>query len=178
MIILERSSYIVFSVYSLSSLKTYLNDWEKKLYSPRLMFNKLTKLTKILTRKNQCCTFCFVSVGHFISGIAAVLRFLVSIKYLEPYKKLPWDKYAKKKRTFSQKNLYYVKFFRITMFSWWFSWFLRTINLYQCLITFIIWWSGYGTLEHEKKHFTVYTYFVFSKNSWLKLMTCNYTCRE
>ena len=55
------------------------------------MFNNLTK-QKSQHEKINCCRFCFVSVG-----VRAVLRFLVSIKNLKQYKKLPSDKFVKKK---------------------------------------------------------------------------------
>ena len=42
--------------------------------------------------KIKCNRVCFISVG-----VRAVLRFLVSIKKLKQYKKLPWDKFVKKK---------------------------------------------------------------------------------
>ena len=51
MIILERSTSILFSVYSRSLLKKSDFRWlGKRLYSARLMFNNLTKLTKTLMR--------------------------------------------------------------------------------------------------------------------------------
>ena len=56
------------------------------------MFSNLTKLTKILTRNK------FNATGSV--GVQAVLRFLVGAKNLGQYTKLPYDKFAKKKRTF------------------------------------------------------------------------------
>ena len=56
----------------------------KRCCSSRLVFNNLAKLTKILTKKNQCNRFCFISIG-----VQAVLTFLVCIRNLRQYKKLP-----------------------------------------------------------------------------------------
>ena len=49
--------------------------------------------------------------------VRAVLRFLVRVKNLEQYNKLPSDKFVKKKKNISQNISQYAKFFRITMFS-------------------------------------------------------------
>ena len=88
---LERSVSISFSVYSL-----YYFTWLRNiLYSSRWMFNNLIKLTKIFWKKIQCNRFYFISLEA-----RAVLRLLVSIKILRQYKKLPWDKFVRKKRTF------------------------------------------------------------------------------
>ena len=48
-----------------------------------------------MTKKNQCNRFYFIPVG-----VRTVLRILVGIKNLWQYKKLPLDKFVKKKRTF------------------------------------------------------------------------------
>ena len=53
MIILERSTSMAFSVHSLSLLKKLILHDRERLHLPRLMFIKLAKLTKILTRKNS-----------------------------------------------------------------------------------------------------------------------------
>ena len=78
MIIQERSTSIVFSAHLLSSLKNLI-----------FMFNNLTKLTTILTRKDSMQ---LISPG--------VLRFLISIKNLGQCKNLSLYKFVKKKRTF------------------------------------------------------------------------------
>ena len=47
--------------------------------------------------KIQCNRFCFISVG-----VRAVLKCLVKIKKFEQYKKLPSDKFVKKKEYFAK----------------------------------------------------------------------------
>ena len=121
MISLERSASIRFSVHSL-----YYFTWLRNiLYSSRWIFNNLIKLTKILWKKNQCNRFYFISLEA-----RAVLRLLVSIKILWQYKKLPWDKFVRKKKHFG-KYLVVCKIFRAAMFNWWFSRFFRITNVYQ-----------------------------------------------
>ena len=58
----------------------------------RLMLNNLTKLMKILTRENSMKQVLF----HF-SRSTGITEFLISIKNLWQYKKLPCDKFVKKK---------------------------------------------------------------------------------
>ena len=48
-------------------------------------------------KKIQCNRFCFILVQ-----VRVILRFLVCIKNFRQYKKMPWDKFVKKKRTFSK----------------------------------------------------------------------------
>ena len=78
MILLERSSGIVFTI-------LYLSDFtrlRKRLHSSRLIFNNLTKLTKILYLNIQCNRFCFILIGA-----RALLRVLVTIKNFGQFKK-------------------------------------------------------------------------------------------
>ena len=121
------------------------------------MFNNLTKLTKILKKKFQCNRFCFISVGVY-----GVLRFLNSIKNLE---QLPRNKFEKKKKNILQNILQYTNCFGIAMFSWWFSWFFRNINVYQCLFTLNILFDEVDRgLGHEKKKNSVrYHLYRFKK---------------
>ena len=90
MISLERSASIVFPVHYL----TYFTWLRKKLYLSRLMFNNLTKLTRILylDQKNSMQQVLF----HLFRARAV----LVSIKNFGQYKNLPWDKFVRKKITF------------------------------------------------------------------------------
>ena len=103
----------------------------KRLYFSRLMLDNLTKLTKILARKIQCNRFCFISFG-----VQAVFRFLVSIKNLKKLKKLPWNKFVKKKKCFSKNFVVckifqnYKKFLVDDLAD-----FLAFINVYQCFFT-------------------------------------------
>ena len=46
----------------------------------------------LVEKKIHCSRFYYISIG-----VRAVLRFLVSIKNLEQYKKLPYNKFGKKK---------------------------------------------------------------------------------
>ena len=152
MIILERSTSIVFSVHSLSSLKILFYMTEKKtildntwLYL-RIYLNNLTKLTEILTRKNSMRKVLF----HFW-GEQVLLRIMVSVKNLGQYKKLPWNKFVKKNNIL-QNILHYAKPFKITLLSWWFNLFSKS---YQCLLMFIypkyiVWWGGWWTWTWKK----------------------------
>ena len=63
--------------------------------------------------------FCFISVG-----VQAVLRFLVSTKILRQYKKLPSDKFMKKKE-------YFAKHFIVCEIS------LELQCLVDCLVYFL-----------------------------------------
>ena len=124
MIILEWSTSLFCSL-SFIIEKTYFAWPRKWLNSFRLMFNNLIKLTKILTRENSMQQVLF----HF-SRSWPILRILVSIKNLE-YKNFLLEKNLWRKKNILQKHSAVGKFFfRITMFSWWFSW-LRIINVYQ-----------------------------------------------
>ena len=78
------------------------------------------------------------------------------------------------------------------MFSWWFGWVFRIINVYQCFITSsVLFDKADRGLKHEIKNIwfdTIYMtcimchtmYIVYWKNSyrWSELMACSYTCRE
>ena len=70
--------------------KTDFKWLRKRLHSSILMFNNLTKLAKKVN-----ATSCFSSVGE-----QAVWRTLYGMKNFGHYKKLPWDKFVKEKRTF------------------------------------------------------------------------------
>ena len=73
-----------------------LHDWEKDYTCPdRCLLTWQNEKKSWQKKSMQHIRFCFISVG-----VRAVLRFLVSIKKLGQYKKFPWDKFVKKKRTF------------------------------------------------------------------------------
>ena len=149
MIMLERSTSIVFSHHSLPSLKKLiLHDWEK--YYTRLDWCLITwpNWQKSWQQQMQWNS-CFISVG-----VLTVLRILASLKNLEQYNKSPSGKFVKKKKKLLQNILQQAKFFRITMFSGWFRWFLRIINRCQCFFTLNVLFDEVGRrLEHEKKFF-------------------------
>ena len=136
----------------------------------------MTKLTKISTRENSAQQVLF----HSSRCTGSIKSF--SIRNFGQYKNSPWDKFVKKKtfcKTFPSKR----NFFRITMFSWWFSWFFRVLNVYQCFFTLNTLFNEVDRrLGHGKKHFVrCHLYRVFFKKNcyrWLKLMTCSYTWRE
>ena len=87
---------------------------------------------------------------------------------------MPWDKFAKKKKTFCKT------FCRITMLSWWFSWFFRIIHVYQCFITLSILFDEVDSgLKHwKKKRKLLDTMYIVFYYGWSELMACSYTCRE
>ena len=60
----------------------------------------MTKLTEIVIRENSMQQVLF----HFI-GVQVVLRILVTIKNLQQYKTLSWDKLVKKKIAFHKTFL-------------------------------------------------------------------------
>ena len=128
--ILERNT-IVFPVHSLLSIivkKLILHDWEKDYTCPERCLLTWQNEKKSRQKKSiQHARFCFISVG-----VRAVLRFLVSLKKLGQYKKFPWDK-----KNISQNISWYVKFFRITMFSWWIKWLSMLIYLKACVHYFL-----------------------------------------
>ena len=111
-----------FTLRSVSHIK--YGTLRKRCCSSRLVFNNLAKLTKILTKKNQCNRFCFISIE-----VQAVLTFLVCLRNLRQYKKLPEDKFVKKK-SISKNISQYAKLFLITIVQ-------LTMQLvfqnYQCL---------------------------------------------
>ena len=111
-----------FTLRSVSHIK--YGTLRKKCCSSRLVFNNLAKLTKILTKKNQCNRFCFISIG-----VQTVLKFLVCIRNLRQYKKFPSDKFVKKKNI--SKNIsWYAKLFRITIVQLTMQLVFRIINVY------------------------------------------------
>ena len=58
------------------------------------------------------------------------------------------------------------------MYGWWFSWFLRIANVYQCIFTFILLDKEDRGLRHKKKLLdTIYVFFFNNCSRWLKLMT-------
>ena len=71
-----------FTLRSVSHIK--YGTLRKRCYSSRLAFKNLAKLTKILAKKNQCYRLRFISIG-----VEAVLKFLICIRNLSQYKKLP-----------------------------------------------------------------------------------------
>ena len=75
MILLERTSSIVFNILSLSDFTRL----RKRLHSSRLIFNNFTKLTKILYLSIQVC--------FILIGARALLRVLVTIKNFGQFKK-------------------------------------------------------------------------------------------
>ena len=71
------------------------------------------------------------------------------------------------------------------MFSWWFSWSFRIINVYQCLYSIYYLMKWIGDPDMKKKHFLKHHFngintslFLKKCYQWLKLITCSYTCRE
>ena len=95
MIMLERSTSIVFSHHSLPSLKKLiLHDWEK--YYTCLDWCLITwpNWQKSWQQQMQWNS-CFISVG-----VLTVLRILASLKNLEQYNKSPSGKFVKKKKNF------------------------------------------------------------------------------
>ena len=161
MIIVERGTNIVFPVHSLSLKKLILHKWEKDYaYLDWCLITLITKLTKILTRKKNATRFVLFQLDISV-GVRAVLRFLVSKKNLAQCKKLPWDKFVKKK-IILQNILWYAKGFRITMFSWSFSWFFRMINVRQYFFEINVLLDGVDMgLGHEGKHFIRYHFCHF-----------------
>ena len=85
---------------------------------------------------------------------------MVSLKNIGWYKNFNWDKFVQKK-IISQKDSYYAKHFRIIMFSWLFSWFCRTINVYQCFFTLNILLDKVDRgLGHGKKNILIDTIYI------------------
>lgn len=104
MILWERNTSIVFSSHSLSLKKLIFSDREKGYTQLDwwLMFSNLRKLKKNLyeqKKKKKSNSFCFISVR-----VQAVLRFL-DITNIWQYKKLPWEKFLKKKKRTFRKIL-------------------------------------------------------------------------
>ena len=141
----------------------------KRLDSCKLMFNNLAKLTKNI----KCNRFCFISVG-----IQVILRLIF-------FEELPCNKFVNKKK-YLKKYFVAAKLFRITMFSWWFSWFFRILNFYQIFFTVgIVFDEVDKELGHER-HFVRYHLYFFSPfilyflkyKGWTKQITSYYTCRE
>ena len=116
----------------ISSLAVFIKDYftwlRKRLYSSSLIFSNLIKVTKILMKNVQHSCLCFISLRAL-----GALRFIVSIKNVELYKILPWDKFFTKKKRISKHISKLPNFFRIAMFSCWFSWCFRIANVYQYL---------------------------------------------
>ena len=69
--ILERSTSILFSVHLLSLFKNWFYMTEKTANSSRMMLNKLTKLTKIYSKKIECSRF----LRRFGMGTASIKMF-------------------------------------------------------------------------------------------------------
>ena len=71
----------------------------------------------------------------------------------------------------SAKHFVACKFFRIAMFSWWFSWFYGTVNVYWCFLTLNILFDEVDRgLRHEKEKFIwyhLYCFFFKSAYGWL-----------
>ena len=68
-----------------------------------------------------------------------------------------------KKKGFCQKkqNILPNKSLRITMFSWWFSWFFSIVNVYQYFSTSNMLFNKIGRgLEHEKKNILLDTIYI------------------
>ena len=156
MIILERSTSMAFSVHSLSLLKKLiLHDWER-LHLPRLMFIKLAKLTKILTRKNSMHQ----------------LLFDLSMKY----KKLLWDKFVKEKRTFQKTFHCMQNFLELQYLD---DDFFRITNVYHYFFPLnILFHDMDKELKHEKHFVDTICFFLQNCYGWLKLMTYSYNSRE
>ena len=89
----------------------------------------MTKLEKILTKKIRCNRFCFISVGA-----RTVWKFLVSKKNFGQYKKLPLDKFVRKKDI--AVIVVCSNFFSITRFRWFWC-FFRIISVYQCFFNWL-----------------------------------------
>ena len=124
----------------------------------------------------QKVLFCF-------SRSTGSIKILVSIKNLGHYKKLPWDKFVKKKRTFCKTFRSMQIFSRIAMFSWLFIWFFRIINACQFFFTLNILFDVVDSCwDSKKKNFFVgyhlHPHFLKNYYGWTKLRTCSYTYRE
>ena len=133
----KKHQYIHFC--SLAVNKKLFKWLRKRLYLSWLMFNNLKKLMKIVTRKKINTVF------HFSRSVSSI-KVLVSIKSLKQYKKLPWDKFVKK------KHLKVCEIFENYVDD-----VADFLELYQCLLMFlclwfIIWWSRYATQKKKKKH--------------------------
>ena len=88
MIVLERNTSIIFSVHSLSLLKKLILHYQEKYY-PHLMITwQHDKTNEDLDEKKFDDSV----------GVWTVLRFLVSVKNLGQYKKLPSNKFVKKRK--------------------------------------------------------------------------------
>ena len=141
-----------------SSLAVFIKDYftwlRKRLYSSSLIFSNLIKVTKILMKNVQHSCLCFISLRAW-----GVLRFIVSIKNIELYKILPWDKFFTKKK----------KEFQNTFSSY------RIFLELQCLVG-----DSVDVLELPM-FINIYMQFIFKKKNshkWLKLMTCSYIFRK
>ena len=150
MIILERSTSIVSSVYFLSSFFLYqkiiLHEWEKDYTCIGLCLDwcLITWQTKRKSwwEKIQCNRFCFISVVRILFSIEnLVLRILFSIKNLGDNIKNILEINLWRKRTFCKK-------FQST---WNFSWFFRIINVNQCFFTLNILIKWIVDMDIEKK---------------------------
>ena len=111
--------------------------------------------------------------------VQEILRLLISTKNSGQFKKLPWDKFAKKK----------IKFHKIFCSI---QIFLELQYLVDDLIDFLEWlklllelellMKWIGDLKHFGAKTVCYIQFVsfFLKNRYgrLNLITCSYTCRE
>lgn len=93
-----------------SSLAVFIKDYftwlRKRLYSSSLIFSNLIKVTKILMKNVQHSCLCFISLRAL-----GALRFIVSIKNVELYKILPWDKFFTKKKKNFKTHFQVTEFF-------------------------------------------------------------------
>ena len=91
-------------------------------------------------------------------GVWAVLIFLVSIKTLKQYRKLPWNKFVKKKRKFWKTFCSMQKFLELQFLV---DHLVDFLELSMFISASLSW------LEHERKRMLDTVYFVFLKLLWM-----------